>query len=85
MTSKEALQCLYIGVGKAYTGRDIYEAKAVLEKQLDLLENLLRSKYIQAGFYIELDKPCIMILNEEGKVLDWIDIDFEILQEVKNV
>lgn len=60
-----------------YTDDEIFSVLQALGKLEDLLENLLQNKHIQVGFYIELDKPCIMILNEEGKVLDWIDIDFK--------
>ena len=89
MSAREALRmletrCRYFATDNLEI-EETYEARGIIEKQLELLENLLQSKYVQAGFYIELDKPCIMILNEEGKVLDWIDIDFEMLQEVKNV
>ena len=62
-----------------YTDDEIFSVLQALGKLEDLFENLLQSKYIQMGFYIELDKPCIMISNEEGKVLDWIDIDIKML------
>ena len=62
-----------------YTDDEIFSVLQALGKLEDLFEKLLQSKYIQTGFYIELDNPCIMISNEEGKVLDWIDIDIKML------
>lgn len=61
MTSREALQCLYIGVGKAYTGRDIYEAKAVLEKNLDDFEKYEKALEIIAR---KINPTVIIVQND---------------------
>lgn len=68
-----------------YTDDEIFSVLQALGKLEDLLENLLKSKYIKIGFYIELDNPCVMILHENNKVLDWIDLDlktYKYLQEL---
>lgn len=48
------------------------------KKIAEALLPLLESKYIDLGFYIDFESPVVMILDEEGKVKDWIEIDFEI-------
>ena len=65
MTSREALQCLYIGAGKAYTGRDIYEAKAVLEKKLDDFEKYERALEIIA----QKINPSVIIVQDDHYAL----------------
>lgn len=72
--------------GIGYTEEEYNNALSNIEEKLETLEIIKRAnKNIKAGYYIDCDNPCLMILDSNGSVIDWYHLDEEKIDMVNRV
>ena len=42
--------------------------------KVELLKKLVK-EFVQCGWYIEFDNPCVMLVDKENNVMNWVKLD----------